>query len=455
MPSYSYDVVVVGAGPSGSMTARYAAAGGCRTLLIEKRQEIGSPVRCGEGLARHFVEDTKLPFDRKWVGREVKGAKIFSPNGTELTIEEAHAGNEVGIVLERDAFDKAVAKEAAKEGADIWLKTTATAVTKEDGWVRGIRAKRLEEEMNIEAKCVVAADGYESQVGRWAGFKTLLKAGDITGTLQYRLTNISEGHDFPDYCEFWLGTCAPAGYIWVFPKDESTANVGIGVSLDRLKNRVDIKGYLDRWIERDPRMAHAQPLDMVTGGVSTAPPIKKSVGNGMALVGDAARMIDPITGGGIGNGMLAGMMLGKVLAKCNQTGDFGEAALMEYERGWRAKLEENLYRNWLAKTIVARNPSLMYVNGNARAIVWRKGGIESIGKNEPARNIIGNPIAFASASPVPGSRTKMPRTMPSEVNSKAPAMIKRTATGVRRAFIPNTPIPTSIMIATERESSNT
>src|SRR3989442_161033 len=269
MADYQYDVVVVGAGPSGSMTARYAAAGGCRTLLIEKRQEIGSPVRCGEGLARHFVEDTKLPFDQKWVGRE--------------------------------------------------------------------------------AKCIVAADGYESQVGRWAGFKTLLRAGDITGTLQYRLTNISEGHDFPDYCEFWLGTCAPAGYIWVFPKDESTANVGIGVSLDRLKNRVDIKGYLDRWIAQDPRMAHAQPLDMVTGGVSTAPPIKKSVGNGMALVGDAARMIDPITGGGIGNGMLAGMLLGKVLAKCNQTGDFGEAALMEYERGWRAKLEENLYRNWLAK----------------------------------------------------------------------------------------------------------
>ncbi len=204
MVSYQYDVVVVGAGPSGSMTARYAAMGGCRTLLIEKRQEIGSPVRCGEGLARHFVEDTKLPFDRKWVGREVKGAKIFSPNGTELTIEEAHAGNEVGIVLERDAFDKAVAKEAAKEGADIWLKTTATAVIKDDGWVRGIRAKRLEEEMNIEAKCVVAADGYESQVGRWAGFKTLLKAGDITGTLQYRLTNISEGHDFPDYC--WIAS---------------------------------------------------------------------------------------------------------------------------------------------------------------------------------------------------------------------------------------------------------
>ncbi|HKZ90006.1 MAG TPA: NAD(P)/FAD-dependent oxidoreductase [Thermoplasmata archaeon] len=344
-----YDVVVVGAGPAGSMTARYAAMGGCRTLLVEKRQEIGSPVRCGEGLARHFVEDTKLPFDHKWVGREVKGAKIFSPNGTELSIEEKHAGNEVGIVLERDAFDKAVAKEAAKAGSEIWVKATATAILREDGWVRGVRVKHMEDEFSVAAKCVVAADGFESQVGRWAGFKTLLRAGDVTGTLQYRLTNIGPGHDFPDYCEFWLGTCAPAGYIWVFPKDETTANVGIGVSLDRLKSRMDVKGYLDRWIANDPRMGRAQPLDWVTGGVSTAPPIKKSVGNGIALVGDAARMIDPITGGGIGNGMLAGMMLGKVLGTCREAGDFSEAALMPYDTEWRAKLEDNLYRNWLAK----------------------------------------------------------------------------------------------------------
>ena len=94
-----YDVVVVGAGPAGSCTARYAAAGGCDTLLIEKRQEIGSPVRCGEGIARHFLEDCGIPFNRKWVAQEVKGAKIISPNGTELRIDERYAGNEVGIVL--------------------------------------------------------------------------------------------------------------------------------------------------------------------------------------------------------------------------------------------------------------------------------------------------------------------------------------------------------------------
>ncbi|HEV8594649.1 MAG TPA: NAD(P)/FAD-dependent oxidoreductase, partial [Thermoplasmata archaeon] len=345
-----YDVVVVGAGPSGSLTARYAAAGGARTLLIEKRQEIGSPVRCGEGIARHFLDECAIAFDKKWVAQEVSGAKVISPNGSAFKIDERYAGNEVGLVLERDAFDKALAKDAAKAGSDIWVKTSAVGLMRDNGTVTGVRVKRLNEEFNIEAGCVVAADGFESQVGRWAGIKTLMKMADITGTLQYRLTNIDPDADFPHYCEFYLGNdVAPAGYIWVFPKDECTANVGIGVSLDRLKTKMDIKVYLDRWIANDPRMKRAQFLDMVTGGVSTSPPIPETVGNGIAVVGDAARMIDPITGGGIGNGCRAGRILGEVLAACTEAGDFSKAALQPYEKGWRAELEEQLWRNWMAK----------------------------------------------------------------------------------------------------------
>ncbi len=345
-----YDVVVVGAGPAGSLTARYAAAGGARTLLIEKRQEIGSPVRCGEGIARHFLADCDIAFDRKWVAQEVSGAKIFAPNGAYFQIDEKYAGNEVGLVLERDAFDKALAKDAAKAGADVWVKTSAVGVLKDDGAVTGVRVKRLNEEFDIEAGCVVAADGFESQVGRWAGIKTLMKAADITGTLQYRLTNIDPDPDFPRYCEFFLGNeVAPAGYIWVFPKDECTANVGIGVSLNKLKSKMDIKAYLDKFVARDPRMKRAQFLDMVTGGVSTSPPLPETTGNGIALVGDAARMIDPITGGGIGNGCRAGRILGEVLAQCKEAGDYSKAALAPYEKGWRAVLEEQLWRNWLAK----------------------------------------------------------------------------------------------------------
>lgn len=207
-----YDVVVVGAGPAGSLTARYAAAGGARTLLIEKRQEIGSPVRCGEGIARHFLDECAIAYDRRWVAQEVSGAKVVSPNGSSFKIDEKYAGNEVGVVLERDGFDKALAKDAAKAGAEIWVKATAVGLLRENGTVRGVRVKRLDDELDVRAGCVVAADGFESQVGRWAGLKTLLKAGDITGTLQYRLTNIDPDPDFPRYCEFYLGNqVAPAG----------------------------------------------------------------------------------------------------------------------------------------------------------------------------------------------------------------------------------------------------
>ena len=349
-----YDVIVVGAGPAGSLTARYAAAGGARTLLIVKRQEIGSPVRCGEGIARHFLDECAIAYDKKWVAQEVSGAKVISPNGGSFKIDEKYAGNEVGVVLERDGFDKALAKDAAKAGADIWVKATAVGLLRENGTVTGVRVKRLDEELNLEAGCVVAADGFESQVGRWAGIKTLLKAGDITGTLQYRLTNIDPDPDFPHYCEFYLGNqVAPAGYIWVFPKDECTANVGIGVSLNRLKGKTDIKMYLDRWIAGDPRFRRAQFLDMVTGGVSTSPPLPETVGNGIAIVGDAARMIDPITGGGIGNGCRAGRILGEVLGTCAETGDFSKEALQAYEKGWRKVLEEQLWRNWVAKNKLA------------------------------------------------------------------------------------------------------
>ena len=74
-----YDVVIVGAGPAGSMTAKWAAKNGAKVLMIEKRQEIGSPVRCGEGISKSWHKSVGLRLDKKSVAWEVKGAKIVSP----------------------------------------------------------------------------------------------------------------------------------------------------------------------------------------------------------------------------------------------------------------------------------------------------------------------------------------------------------------------------------------
>ncbi|MCJ2519605.1 MAG: NAD(P)/FAD-dependent oxidoreductase [Candidatus Thermoplasmatota archaeon] len=347
-----YDVVVVGAGPGGSVTARFAALNGARTLLLEKRQDIGSPVRCGEGLSKAHLHEAGIKVDKRWLANEVEGAHIISPSGYRLTISEKHAGNEVGMVIERDIFDKVQAFEAAKAGAEIMVKATVTDVIKENGDVIGVRVDHFGERFNVKAGCVVAADGFESQVGRWAGLNTRLKGGDIMSGLQYRLTGVEVD---PAYCEFYLGnSVAPGGYLWYFPKSEDTVNVGIGVMAKRVKEKADAKTYLDRFIEKDPRVRKGKPLDWVAGGVSTSPPLERTVAPGIMLVGDAARQIDPITGGGIANACRSGRIAGEVLGEAAQAGDFSLSQLMKYEKGWRALMENRLYRNWLAKEKLAK-----------------------------------------------------------------------------------------------------
>ncbi|MDD1767879.1 MAG: NAD(P)/FAD-dependent oxidoreductase [Methanomassiliicoccales archaeon] len=343
---HEYDVVVVGAGPAGSMTAKHAAQNGAKVLMIEKRQEIGSPVRCGEGISRGSLNEVGITPDKKWIATEVDGAIIVSPNGHQFVINEKQAGNEVGMVLERDMFDKALAAEAAKAGAEILLKTSALGLIKEENTVKGVKAISYGKAIDIRAGCVVGADGYESQVGRWAGIDTILKPADITSCFQYRLTNIKHNYR---YCEFIIGSAAPGGYVWIFPKDDHTANVGIGVLLSRLKKPGEVKGYLDRFIQKDERLRNGQPLDSVSGAVSVSPPIERTIADGLLLVGDAARVIDPITGGGIANGCVTGVCAGKVLGKAARDGDFSSAILEEYERLWRDKLENKLWRNWMAK----------------------------------------------------------------------------------------------------------
>jgi digeranylgeranylglycerophospholipid reductase len=354
-----YDIVVVGAGPAGSMTAKWAAKKGARVLMIEKRQEVGSPVRCGEGISRAWLGDVGIELTQKCVARQVKGARIVSPNGTSFFLSEAMAGDEVGIVIDRVFFDKLLAADAVRAGADLRLKASATGLVKKDGKVTGVRVSSFGETSDITCKCVVGADGYESQVGRWAGIDTSLAPRDITTCFQYRLTNID--YD-PDYCHFFLGSVAPGGYVWIFPKDEDTANVGLGMQLSKLKEPAEVKKQLDRFISKQPGLRKGRPLELVSGAVSVCAPIDQTVSDRVLLVGDAARQIDPITGGGISNSCVAGKVAGEVLANCVRSGDFSAKALQKYENGWRDLLEDHLYRNWMAKEKLVTLPDETFDN---------------------------------------------------------------------------------------------
>ena len=345
VPDMKTDVLVIGAGPAGSMTAKWAAKNGAKVLMIEKRQEIGSPVRCGEGMSKAWLGDVGIKPGR-WINLEVEGARIYSPSEKVFEINEKHAGNEVGYVVERDEFDKQLAIDAANAGVDVVLKTAATSVIKENGKVVGVKAKRFGETFEIRAPVTIAADGFESQVGRWAGISTNISMRDMDTCLQYRMTNVDCD---VRYCDFFLGKVAPGGYVWVFPKGEGLANVGIGVQVSQVKAMADARNFLDRWIDHHPGYAKGKKIDMVGGGVSISAPLKQTVGDGIMLVGDAARMIDPLTGGGIANGCIAGKICGQVAAEAVHAGTPTKEFFQKYEKGWRAVLEEKLYRNWLAK----------------------------------------------------------------------------------------------------------
>lgn len=339
-----YDVVVVGAGPGGSMTAKAAAKEGLDVLLIEKRQQIGDPVRCAEGVNKEYLKEYIEP-DPAWISAEVKGSRIYSPDGTMIEMSEELSGAEVGYVLERKVFDRALAREAALAGAEVMVKTMATGLLMEDGFVKGIRAEHMGETYDIRADIVVGADGVESKIGRWGGIDTTLKPKDICTCAQYLMTDIDID---PDFCEFFLGhKIAPVGYIWVFPKGNNMANVGIGITGNKSGDDTRAKDLLDDFVQK--RYPNGKVIEFVVGGVPVCGTIERTVANGLMLVGDAARHSDPITGGGIFNSIWAGDIAGKVAANAIKRSDVSAGSLQEYEMKWRAELGRDLDMSLVVK----------------------------------------------------------------------------------------------------------
>ena len=157
-----YDLIVVGGGPGGAIAAKNAAELGLDVLLIEKRQEIGDPVRCAEGVSKICLSDHIEP-DPRWICADLTGSRIYSPDGTMVEMSEEMSGGEVGYVLERKVFDRALVDQCAKAGAEVRVKTRATGLIMEKGVVCGIYAMHLGEEYEIRSKIVIGADGMDAE----------------------------------------------------------------------------------------------------------------------------------------------------------------------------------------------------------------------------------------------------------------------------------------------------
>ena len=314
----SVDVVVVGAGPAGSTTARFAAEAGAEVLVLERRPQVGVPVRCGEFMPS--VEEMKAMFPSyegmtelfevpsDLVSLRLETTRIFSPKMTRYYLPFS------GYTTDRDRLDQFFASQAVKAGAE--LRTGQRVIGVEKGMVRT-------EDLTVKAKVVVGADGPLSLVAKSFG---LPRSSDLCPAVTTQI----EG-DLEPGGGMYLGTVAPGGYAWVIPK-KGVANVGLGVSSKFAKETV--VAYFEKFLQSKGLKA-GKPEGKV---VPMAMPAKRTVADGAIVVGDAAGQVMAVNGGGIPIARMAGRVAGRVVGEHITKG----IPLSRYEEEWRRYLYKPL-----------------------------------------------------------------------------------------------------------------
>ncbi len=322
------DVLVIGAGPAGSSAAKHAALNGAEVLMIDKKSEIGVPKRCAEGVSKEGLKQLGIEPNPRWITKELSGVRMVSPNGTDVILDEDKVKlPEAGYILERKVFDKFMAMDAARAGAQIMVKTLATGLKREGDRVI-VSAEHMDHEFEIQAKIIIAADGPESRVGRWAGLKTGTKPKNMESCAQFEMVNVEMKE--PDCIEFHFGSVAPGGYAWIFPKGDDLANVGLGI-LNTLTEKTAYQHLLE-FVDNNPATQNAQPVELNIGGDPVGGVIKDLVADNVLVVGDAAGMVNPLTGGGITSGMTGGRIAGEVAAKAVKDEAWSAKDMKEYKK---------------------------------------------------------------------------------------------------------------------------
>lgn len=317
------DAVVIGAGPAGTACAKKLAELGFSVKVYDKRTEIGSPKRCGEGLSeasQQFVG--KIP--ERCIAQKIKGARLYAPDGRYLDA----ILTEGGFVLERKVFDKWLAEEAIKAGAQVQANTFVSSLVKNgNNFYTGVRGEFMGNEFEEKARVVICATGAESPLRNQA-LGVFSKIDLIDSCVQYEMTNVDM---VPDMIHIYLSSVlAPRGYVWVFPKGEHRANVGLGIVPQKKKPGE----YMELFFKEHPEISKGSIIEVNAGCVPVGGMVKDMVANGFVLCGEAANHVNPIHGGGIKEAVISGQMAADVVAECLKKNDVSKKALSKYNDDW-------------------------------------------------------------------------------------------------------------------------
>lgn len=332
------DIVVVGAGPAGSSTAISAVRNGGKVLILDRKQNVGIPVQCGEAIGKVGPGIAEIDIPKDSIRNPIRGFRVYSPGLLKVDYKKPEYD---GYIVDRRVFDKELLAKAAEVGADVLVDTNVTDLIWDNGQVKGVIARSKGERIEIQADIVIGADGVNSIIARLTGLRRFFKLKDLDSSVGYEMTGVE--FDDPDLMEFYMGReVAPRGYVWIFPKGDKRANVGIGVG-GGYGEKIALE-YLRSFIEDHElgkeKLGKAKIIEFRVGAIPVGGPNEKNVTDSVMLVGDAAGQVHPITGGGIGYAMVCGSIAGEVAVECISNADTSEKALMKYESLWQERYGE-------------------------------------------------------------------------------------------------------------------
>ena len=335
-----YDVVIVGAGPAGTTAALYAHRLGLKCILLDKAVFPRDKI-CGDALSGKCVRIMRdldiLDEVGQLEGSEINRITFGSPKNKKFDVHlKGTSTNDnitTGFVIPREIFDNYLFEKADKV-TETRQGFSVKDLIIENDHVVGVKGKTKNgNEEELRAPIVMGCDGYNSIVARKLGLYEMdMKHTSVAIRCYY------EGvKGLTDQIELHYVKEVNPGYLWLFPAGDGRANIGIGLSKsDAKKENRTLRQVLDEITQTDyfkDRFADAKRLERPVGwNLPLGSLHRKNHGNGYMLLGDAAGLIDPFTGEGIGNAMVSAKYAMEIAEKSKESGDYSKIAFSEYDQ---------------------------------------------------------------------------------------------------------------------------
>ena len=357
MKHVEYDIVVAGAGISGALAAAAAARGGAKVVMLDRNPDttVGKKTNwgwvCGDAVAK-----THIDFIHKKIGLQltepeldlkVDGVLVFSPD-----LEKKFQFEGAGYSLDRPKLAKKLVNYAVKEGTEYVPLHEVEGPIVEDGKLVGVFGRDHNgEQFKIRSKLVIDCLGVASTIRRKLPkneyIENMVSTDDIesTGRYIYKFKPTGDDDRYYDTKNALIHLnqqLAPGGYGWVFPKKGSRINIGLGVEKkslevrnERLGRKDSLHMLIDEYVKWNPMISETEIDETDNNGkgywsVTVRRQFDSLVYQNYLGAGDTMAMPNPISAGGIGPAMVAGVLAGEVAAEAVAAKDTSMEFLWKY-----------------------------------------------------------------------------------------------------------------------------